>query len=605
MATTKANNNGVNNLYAAVAKYANEVFNNMIRPNDTVVRMTASEVNKAIAKANLLWKEGADTNQAHTIETEGMSLTTSPVQVFAQLASLESMLKIKKADRMMFAHQHELLKAEQVKASCMIPADVTMLCKYAADNELRSVMNGVCFDFEKSTLVASDGHVLVVVPMQACAGEGRWIVPTKFLEAHAGGIIQFTTIDGVQYAYVCGERTRLIEGRYPYWQTVIPACDTTPIHIGSAWKEVIEKCSMLAKVHSRTHMVIMEGKQGEHTLTITGRDVDFGVEQKEAVCIDGEIPYDFSIGMNGSFLKNYPPFTDMYLHDATRAALFTDGVCVMLQMPMLIGEDDCVTWTAPTTKNVLVPEVLQDKTKTDAEPTPVSEPKPVCEEPEEEPGTEKVVINGVVVAEVSHHDITDEPEPAPVSEPESVCEQPEKLDHAEALINGEWERVEVLATTGQRLMVRRENKQRAIVKMSEVRGPIVNNTADAPSATPVPVKEEVKPEPVCETPVKPETVKPETTETDDRVYIAKYSEKSFLVWGNTKMYRKELKKYGAWIGKYEGWCLSNKRREFVEKLIGNNLQAATELPAAKETASKPAQASEPEPAPVKENAMMK
>ena len=64
-----------------------------------------------------------------------------------------------------------------------------------------------------------------------------------------------------------------------------------------------------------------------------------------------------------------------------------------------------------------------------------------------------------------------------------------------------------------------------------------------------------------------------TKYADERVYIAKYSEKSFILTGNTKFWHLELKKYGMWHTGKQGWILSNKRRKYIETLIGKQLVA--------------------------------
>lgn len=599
MATTKVNNQNesVNSQYAAVAKYAGEVYQTMTVARDDETRMTAAQVAKAIYKTVFFNTDNGEEDQQHTIEAPGMTLTTTPRMVFGQLAELESMLKIKKADRMTFAHAYELLKAEQVEASCFIPVDIATLCKYAADDELRPVMCGVCFDFEQLAIVSSNGHVLVAVPMNAGAGTGRWIVPQKFLEAHAGGIIQFTTIDGVQYAYVCQERTRLIEGRYPNWQSVIPKCDTAPIHIGSAWKEFVQKCCMLGKVNEVCGKIVITGRSYSKTITIIGRNEVFGTEQRAEVCIDGEIPYDFSVSMKGTLFKSYPPFTDMYLHDTSRAALFTDGVCVMLQMPMVLMDDEgkamnvTTNWKATPIKEEFVPSVLKKAEKPKAEDKQAdAKPEPVCEKPKaEKPKAKKPtkkVEDKVVVCSVPKEpkaEATPTPAAPAPAEPKVIAIGTEVCLKGDA--TKEVWRVEMMS------------EQRAILKSidnpSHRRVEKRENLYVAGTEEPVTVSGErvaVSEEPVCEpTTEAPADVKPETPETPETteavaigaVYVCSYSEKAILVFGDTKKYRKALKKYGTWIAKYEGWCLSKKRMDYVKRVVGDKLQETTTMPQAK------------------------
>lgn len=103
-----------------------------------------------------------------------------------------------------------------------------------ADDELRPVMNGIYFDIttEDITLVASDGHKLVRNKTYAAHGEEKaaFILPKKpanllknLLPKEQGDVqIGFddrnATFTLENYRMVC----RLIEGRYPNYNSVIP-----------------------------------------------------------------------------------------------------------------------------------------------------------------------------------------------------------------------------------------------------------------------------------------------------------------------------------------------------------------------------------------------
>ena len=103
-----------------------------------------------------------------------------------------------------------------------------------ADDELRPVMNGIYFDIttEGITLVASDGHKLVRSKTTAAHGNERaaFILPKKpalllknILPKESGQVtIEFDDRNAVftleSYQLSC----RLIEGRYPNYNSVIP-----------------------------------------------------------------------------------------------------------------------------------------------------------------------------------------------------------------------------------------------------------------------------------------------------------------------------------------------------------------------------------------------
>jgi len=688
MATTKANNSEYQKSlaqYQAVAKYALDAFQKYVQPNDEVARMSAAQVEKALANVVLKWNENF-TSVCTEIATEGMTVNVSPDTVFCVLSQLEKALKIKKADRVTFAHQYALAP-EDVQATCYIPENIEEVCKCAvqgSDAKLRPSMAGVCLDFTNHAIVASDGRVLYALPMRTASGESQWIVPCDFLKAHAGEIAQCAVVDHKQYVYVCGERIKCVEGRYPNWRAVVPTFDKVPVHVGaSAWKELAAQMAELSKVCCSC-LVRMDGKEGNKHLTLKAANLDFGVSRSMDVDIEGEVPFDFNIGLNGAMLKKFSSMQDIYLTDQSRAVVYTDGMCLGLQMPMLLESSDhnvvgmnLVRWEAPTTKNICVPEVMSEETKTKtkteakaeetktetktetekkAEVSPMmkqyadlkakhpdaillfrtgdfyetyKDDAKVCADvlgitltkstkQTDEEGNPlqmagfpyhaldsylpKLISAGKHVAicdqleapkltktktetktEVKEGTTPEAPAPAPVDEKpaeapapvkEEVCATPASKG-SEALIDGKWVPVTVLTTNGTRAMVRKENGQRAIVKLSEIRGNIVDNTADAPK-------------PVCETKTKTKTEETKTDAeapaavaeatgtkyADEKVYIKQYSEKSFILTGNTMPYHKQLKKYGSWWRKKEAWIFSNKRREFVEKLIGENLIAA-------------------------------
>lgn len=563
MATTKANNSEYQKSlaqYQAVAKYALDAFQKYVQPNDEVARMSAAQVEKALANVVLKWNENF-TSVCTEIATEGMTVNVSPDTVFCVLSQLEKALKIKKADRVTFAHQYALAP-EDVQATCYIPENIEEVCKCAvqgSDAQLRPQIAGVCLDFINHAIVAADGKVLYALPMRTASGESQWIVPCDFLKAHAGEIAQCAVVDHKQYVYVCGERIKCVEGRYPNWRAVVPSFDKVPVHVGaSAWKELAAQMAELSKVCC-SGLVRMDGKEGNKHLTLKAANMDFGVSRSMDVDIEGEVPFDFNIGLNGAMMKKFTSMQDIYLTDQSRAVVYTDGMCLGLQMPMLLEASDhsvvgmnLVRWEAPTTKNICVPEVMKEKEETKTKTETKTEVKegttpaaPVCEKPAEAP--------------------------APVKE--DVCATPASKG-SEALIDGKWVPVTVLTTNGTRAMVRTENGQRAIVKLSEIRGNIVDNTAELEE-----MKTKTNTKTVTET--KTETATPEavaeaagTEYADEKVYIKQYSEKSFILTGNTMPYHKQLKKYGSWWAKKEAWIFSNKRREFVEKLIGENLIAA-------------------------------
>ena len=199
--------------------------------------------------------------------------------------------------------------------------------------------------------------------------------------------------------------------------------------------------------------------------------------------------------------------------------------------------------------------------------------------------------------------------PAPANEPtqEPVCETPTETPTEAPTVTPATEapaEPKVIAigtevcvkgdTTKEVWRVEMMSEQRAILKgvynpshrrVEKRENLYVAGTTEEPatvSGERVAVSEEPVCEPTTEAPadVQPETVTPEAVAIG-AVYVCSYSEKAILVFGDTKKYRKALKKYGTWIAKYEGWCLSKKRMDYVKRVVGDKLQETTTMPQAK------------------------
>ena len=575
MATTKANNSEYQKSlaqYGAIVAYAKSVFNHIIPNDEYDMPMSAKEVQKRLLSCLFFdEKDGFKYDQGHIVEADGMSVRTTPNDVFSLCAQMESMLKIKPADRVKFMHEYTP-DEKDIIGVCNLPAEAKEVALCCAPDELRPTMTGVYLDFDEKMIVASDGRVLRNVCMpnaRIVQGEKLGaIIPADFAKRHAGEDVVVCK----KYAYCGKERVKLIEGRYPNWKGVVPKYNNAQmVTIGDAWPQMRDALKGLSKVDAASGLVYITGIEGERFLTLSAENTDFGAKQSMQIPLPVPVMFDFSIGVMGEAVaKVVGNVTTMSMECACRPIVFVNGNMddakeVSLIMPMLLRDDDYASVKSDWSTSQRAEKYAKDKAIMEEQ----NKPKPVCEAPTETPAPETPAP------------VDETPAPVEEPQPEPVCEPKEEKNGAEALINGEWVKVEVLTTNGTRAMVRKENGQRAIVKLSDIRGNIVDNTADAPSATPAP-------EPVCETPTETPTDVPTTEEptpeaiatevgtkyADEKVYIATYSEKSFILTGNTKPYRKDLKKYGTWYGKKEGWILSNKRREFVEKLIGENLIAA-------------------------------
>ena len=101
-------------------------------------------------------------------------------------------------------------------------------------NDVRYFLNGVCIDAEKglTTLVATNGHMVSVIEIDATLPKGQYIVPrdlvNQFLRIfksnkQTASLSISITVSTLQITFSNGETTlggKLIDGNYPDWRKV-------------------------------------------------------------------------------------------------------------------------------------------------------------------------------------------------------------------------------------------------------------------------------------------------------------------------------------------------------------------------------------------------
>ena len=231
-------------------------------------------------------------------------------------------------------------------------------CLFAtADDELRPVMNGIYFDISADdiTLVASDGHKLVRCKNFQAHGEGKsaFILPKKpanmlknLLPKEEGDVricfddrnATFTTDN---YYLIC----RLIEGRYPNYNSVIPQ--------NNPHRATIDRTGFISalrrvSVFSSQASSLIKLNLTLDTMKISAQDIDFSTSAEETV----ECQYDgnaMSIGFKSNFLidiLNNIASTHIIIElaDPSRAGVIVpeeqsdDEDLLMLLMPMMLND---------------------------------------------------------------------------------------------------------------------------------------------------------------------------------------------------------------------------------------------------------------------------
>ena len=218
-------------------------------------------------------------------------------------------------------------------------------------------MNGVYFDIttEDITMVASDGHKLVKNRTTAVKGNERaaFILPKKpatlvknLLPKENGSVtIEFDDRNAVltleNYRMVC----RLIEGRYPNYNSVIP--QNNPHKVTIDRQQLISALRRVSVFSSQASSLIKLRLQNNQ-IVISAQDIDFSTSAEESLTCQ----YDgnpMSIGFKSTFLidiLNNISATEVVIElaDPSRAVVIVpveqeeNEDLLMLLMPMMLND---------------------------------------------------------------------------------------------------------------------------------------------------------------------------------------------------------------------------------------------------------------------------
>ena len=241
--------------------------------------------------------------------------------------------------------------------SQMLADNISRSIFATAQDELRPVMNGIYFDLTQDSLnvVASDGHKLVRNKILTIHADfpAAFILPKKpasllknLLGKDGGDITIRFDERNAQISYGEGEIIcRLIEGRYPNYNSVIPQNNPNQLTVDRlALLAALRRVQPFANDSSNLISVHVEGG----TLQLDAEDYDFSKTATERLsCEYNGKP--MSIGFKGSsFIEILSNFdcqeVNIQLADPSRAGLVLPSEqpenqdVLMLMMPMLIND---------------------------------------------------------------------------------------------------------------------------------------------------------------------------------------------------------------------------------------------------------------------------
>ena len=226
-----------------------------------------------------------------------------------------------------------------------------------AQDELRMVMNGLYFDLKEDymAIVASDGHKLVRNRIYSCKTEipASFILPKKpanllrtVLSSDGSDVTISFNQTNAEIHFSDGLLScRLIEGRYPNYNSVIPQDNPNTLTLDR--KALISAMRRVMPFASESTQLI-KLRLEYNTLEINAEDHDFATSARETIaCEYGGMP--MSIGFKGGALYeicNNIASEDIVIElaDPGRAGLISPAEqpegedILMLIMPMLINE---------------------------------------------------------------------------------------------------------------------------------------------------------------------------------------------------------------------------------------------------------------------------
>ena len=226
-----------------------------------------------------------------------------------------------------------------------------------AEDEIRPVMNGVFFDItpDSVTFVASDGHKLVRDRSFTthCEQPASFILPKKpaktlkdiLAKENGDAIVRFddrnARVELENYTLNC----RLIEGRYPNYNSVIP--QDNPFRV-SVDRVTLIGALRRVLVFASTSTSLVKLRVDQNDLIVSTQDIDFSTSAEEHVLCDYS-GTAMSIGFKGPFLVDILNCMSsqevvLELADPSRAGVIVPAEqeeqedLLMLLMPMMLNE---------------------------------------------------------------------------------------------------------------------------------------------------------------------------------------------------------------------------------------------------------------------------
>ncbi len=333
----------------ALYKAAQEafIFCKLKPGNYTAAELARMEKGKGKEK-RLKWKDEEKRNELRTVTLGAFTCSFPLCQSFALVVKFERLCSAGKAKQKTFTRKDGI---KNVCASVTVEVNKTYksLADYAEDSKgLRPVLQCVCLDVVNGRAVATDGHVMRIMPIPVISSEGtreglRPLVSAEVWRnmcekaGKEGAEVCCKLVEGSDgekwICEGCGLTSEVYAGRFPDYIKVVP--EVSPSHVLRLTQESLRALKSLIKgVKGKKDITTISHEEGGCNITVTCEHEG----KKNAVVLPCLVTPGESYTIYTNAKAWYKDFKDfaMYIgRSNNRPQVLVDGNALTLVMPLL------------------------------------------------------------------------------------------------------------------------------------------------------------------------------------------------------------------------------------------------------------------------------
>jgi len=326
-------------IYAKLAEKAKEVFDCLEIPSGVY---SAKDVNNLIPFTT----KGVDSEKISTpiydgrwkmdpMETISISEGSFGCEfkawrVFAYMAKFEKLVPAK--DRVKF---EKVAEEGTPVLNLTVPKNIGKLPKCVGKDELRPVMNYVCYDVERHALVATDGHVLSVVHCDCELLSEEHKTSMILIDASLIKKDAELSISKTEFGY-CTNNIVVSEIKYPKWYAVIPQFheDEGIKFSKEAWRVLQKTVKEISKA-CKMEYIHLFADEGNNSITVKGDNIDYNITQEKNIEVPCVIRKSFHVAVNAKNFAKIDEADSMWIQGGDYALGFSSNENTSILMPSL------------------------------------------------------------------------------------------------------------------------------------------------------------------------------------------------------------------------------------------------------------------------------